>query len=603
MRGIRLGPVPPPEVGNAGGPPTNEGLLLPVSSPASVRRYVVSMLRSERRGLTALLLIQGVATLAGLVGPRVLGSLVDVVADHHGTASTVFVAVGIFAGALLVQAELTRIAAFRAAVLGERLLADLRDRFVSGVLKLPLGVVERAGTGDLLTRATNDVGLLSRGVQRAVPEILIGLVSLFLTVVALIVTAPELGVVLVPSVPLLVLGARWYLRRAPAGYRAEQAALSRVNARLQESVAAGRTIEAFRLGRRRIAETDTDIASWLSIERYTLGLRSIFFPITEAAYVIPLVLAIILGGLLHADGSLSLGAVTAAALYAQMLVNPLDLLLSWTDEIELSATALARLLGVEEVPEEELTDSLPEDEVVEATGVAFSYGEDHEVLRGVDLRLDPGSRLAVIGPSGAGKSTIALLLAGVYAPSRGRVAIGGVNAHELPTTVLRREIALVTQEQHVFAATLAENLAIAKPDASPEELVEALRSVDALSWTEMLPQGLETVVGSGGFSLAPAEAQQLALARLVLADPHTLILDEATSLLDPGAARHLERSLAAVLTGRTVVAIAHRLQTARDADLVAVVAEGRIAEIGSHEQLLATGGTYAQLWHAFTEEG
>jgi ABC-type multidrug transport system fused ATPase/permease subunit len=190
-------------------------------------------------------------------------------------------------------------------------------------------------------------------------------------------------------------------------------------------------------------------------------------------------------------------------------------------------------------------------------------------------------------------------MAGVDAPHTGRIAVGSVPLVDLDLPTLRGEVALVTQEHHVFVGTLADNLRLPRPDASDDDLRAALRAVDADGWALALPDGLETVVGSGGHGLTEAQAQQLSLARLVLADPHTLVLDEATSLLDPRAARHLERSLAAVVAGRTVVAIAHRLHTAHDADRVCVMADGRIEELGSHDELLAADGSYAALWRTW----
>jgi ABC-type multidrug transport system fused ATPase/permease subunit len=297
----------------------------------------------------------------------------------------------------------------------------------------------------------------------------------------------------------------------------------------------------------------------------------------------------------------SLGDVTAATLYVQMLIDPVDRIVSILDELQIGGASLARLLGVAYVPDDRATTGRqPEDEQLEAEDVRFSYVPGRDVLHGVDLSVGVGERIAMVGPSGAGKSTLGRLLAGIHPPRTGTVTVGGVGLTELPLTDLRGHVALVTQEHHVFVGSIRENLALAVDDVtSDEKLWAALDAVDAREWVEALPDGLDTVVGSGGRSLTPAQAQQLALARLVLADPHTLVLDEATSLIDPRAARHLERSLAAVLHGRTVIAIAHRLFSAHDADRVAVVEDGRISEFGPHDQLVEQGGSYAALWSSW----
>ena len=225
------------------------------------------------------------------------------------------------------------------------------------------------------------------------------------------------------------------------------------------------------------------------------------------------------------------------------------------------------------------------------------------MLHGIDLDVGVGERIAMVGPSGAGKSTLGRLLAGIHPPRTGAVTVGDVGLVELPLGDLRGHVALVTQEHHVFVGTLRENVVLARPGSSDDAVRAALGAVDALEWVDLLPAGLDTVVGSGGRAVTAAQAQQIALARLVLADPHTLVLDEATSLIDPRAARHLERSLAAVLEGRTVIAIAHRLFSAHDADRVAVVEDGLIAEFGSHDELVAAGGSYAALWESWHGKG
>jgi ABC-type multidrug transport system fused ATPase/permease subunit len=266
--------------------------------------------------------------------------------------------------------------------------------------------------------------------------------------------------------------------------------------------------------------------------------------------------------------------------------------------------SLARVLGVANVPaDRKAVQRSPDGERLEVREARYAYREGHDVLHGVDLTLRPGERLAIVGPSGAGKSTLGRLLAGIHGPRTGSVSVGGPDSEvplvELPLDELRGHVALVTQEHHVFRGTLRDNVLIARPDASDDAIRSCLEAVEAWEWVESLPGGLDTVVGSGGAAVSPAQAQQVALARLVLADPHTLVLDEATSLIDPRAARHLERSLAAVLAGRTVIAIAHRLYTAHDADRVAVMEDGRITELGSHDTLVAAGGAYAALWDSW----
>ena len=584
--------------GEAGSAPAQ----LPVADAALVRRTAGRLALEERRWLFVLIGVQGAATAAGLVGPAILGGLVNQLAAHRETARGIVVAVAVFGVALCCQAVLTRLARSRSAVLGERILARLREGLVDGVLSLPLGVVERAGTGDLLTRSTTDVELLTTAVQRAVPDMGIAAVTATLTVVALVVSAPPMALVLLPAIPPLFLINRWYLRRASAAYLNRQAALAQVNSRLQETMTAGRTIEAFNLGERRRARIEEDIRSSLRADWATFRLRVVLFPTTEACYILPLFTALLAGGLFHVAGILSLGAVTTAALYAQQLVGPVDILLSWLAALQIGGASMARILGVGQVPQPEVTADEPRSDRLVARDVHFAYRRGRDVLRGLDLSPEPGRRLAVIGPSGAGKTTLALLLAGVFAPGSGTVRVGGVEVSKIPTERLRAEVALVTQEQHVFAASLRDNLLISDASADDGALWEVLDEVDLGAWARALPQGLDTPLGSGGLVIGPAQSQQLALARLLLANPHTLVLDEATSLLDPGAARHLERSLGRVLAGRTVVTIAHRLEAARDADMVAVVDAGRVLELGTHAELLAAQGSYASLWRAWTRD-
>ena len=575
---------------------------LPVADPPAVRTHVAGLLRRHRATFVVVIALNSVAALAALVGPQVLGQIVQGVQTGI-TSSQVNTLSLIFAGALIVQTVFTRWARLRAAILGEWILADLREDLVKRAVGLPLGVVERAGTGDLVSRATTDVDRLAWAVRMAVPEMTIAVVTALLIGGALIFTAPELALAWLLAVPPIIVVSRWYFRRAPMAYRAETTTYTGVNAAIAETVDAGRTVEAYRLGPERVELTDARIDRWVTWERYTLWLRSRYFPSIEIAYVLPTAGVLFLGGVFYARGSVTLAEVTASVLYTQMLVEPIDILLSWMDELQSGQASLARLVGVHEIPDPEVDDTLePASAEIEARDVRFAYREGRDVLHGVDLDVLPGTRLAIVGPSGAGKSTLGRLLAGIHGPRTGRVDMGGVALSRMPVERVRTHVALVTQEHHVFVGSLRDNVRLARPDADDDALFAALRAVDAEEWAAALPDGLDTSVGGGNLKLTPAQAQQVALARLVLADPHTLVLDEATSLLDPRAARHLERSLAAVLEGRTVIAIAHRLHTAHDADIVAVVEDGRVSEYGTHDDLVAAGGPYAELWRSWTDE-
>ncbi|MFE0601489.1 ABC transporter ATP-binding protein [Streptomyces sp. NPDC058892] len=604
----RLEAAPDPAAAPSGGG------RLPLAGRAEVRAWTRVFLRGEGCRLAATFLLFAAALVASLIGPRLLGHLVESVKDGTTTGRVDMLALA-FVAILVGHALLARAARTRATLLGERVLARTRENFVRRVLGLPLSEVEAVGTGDLLSRATTDADRLNESIRQAVPRIALAAVTLLFTFAAILLTSPLLALGLLAGVPFAVLSTGWYRPRATRAYELLLAQEADVLAVTHETTRGAATVEALGLGPRQLRRHGTAVDRVVRTRQRTTWLQTIWFPSLDLATMVPMALTLLIGGLAYQRGEVGLAELTAVVLYVQALGEPLNDLLTWTDELQIGNAALRRILGVERLPREVPQPPAPTDgHAISLEEVRFGYGPGREVLTGIDLDIAAGERLVVVGASGAGKSTLGKLLAGVHHATRGTVRIGGADITSLPVGQLRREIVLVTQEQHVFTGTVKDNLLLADgaehgteggaehgtgPSAVDARLWKALETVLLADWVRSLPDGLNSEIGPGAALVSPSQAQQLALARLLLSDPCALVLDEATALLDSTASRRVERSLAALIEGRTVISIVHRLDTVRDADRIAVMDGGRIVELGSHDELLAAGGAYAALWHSW----
>ena len=465
-------------------------------------------------------------------------------------------------------------------------------------MRLPARTVERAGTGDLTSRATTDAGLVAFVLRDAAPEVLFALIQALIIITAVFLLSPLLGVVALVALIAIPVALRWYLRRARPAYLAESAASAEVADMLATTAAGARTVEALGLQQRRSVACANAVSAASSAMLRTLRLRTVLFPTIDISNALAVGVVFCVGGLLYLDQTISLGAVVAATLYLRQLSSPIDTILIWVETLQSSLASFARIEGLASQTRHTTitTAPAPVDQHIVITDVYYAY-DDTDVLSGVSLDVQAGEQLAVVGTSGAGKTTLGRLIAGIDRPRKGSVTIGGAVIADLPPEQLREHVLLVTQEHHVFADPLRDNLTIAAPHATDDELLSALRVIGA-DWIDELPNKLDADLST--HPLSGTQAQHIALARVLLANPHTLVLDEATALLDPNAARHTERALAATVKGRTVIAVAHRLHTARDADRVAVMDAGRITELGTHHELSAANGAYATLWQAWS---
>jgi ATP-binding cassette subfamily B protein len=566
------------------------------------KRRAVALYRLARpyklRTTLAILTLLG-ATAVSLAPPYLVGRTIDVVRHGHTTRLETYVLAFVAAGALGIAFSYAQ--TYFTGWTGERMLADLRNLLFRHLQRLSLGFYERNRAGVIISRLTNDVEALDQLVTDGVTSLVQNTLTLVGTAVVLFLLDWRLALATLTVMPAMAFATAWFRKRSGRAYRAVRETLGAVTATLAEDIAGMRVLQSFtreqaaRENFRRVSDT------YRASNMQTVVLNGVYFPFVDFLSSAATAVVLGYGGWLAFHGHVSIGTLVAFLGYLSNFFDPVQQL------SQLYNTFLSAVAALDKI-----TDLLDEDpEVrdapratdlgriagrVEFDHVRFAYGRGPEVLHGIDLDVPAGTTVALVGHTGAGKSTIAKLLARFYDPTGGRILIDGVDLRDVRQASLRRQLGIVPQEGFLFAGSVAENVAFGRPAASREDVVAAARAVGADEFVERLEHGYETQLGERGSRLSLGQRQLVAFARALLADPRILILDEATSSVDIGTERRIERALRRLLHGRTAFVIAHRLSTIRDADLIVVLEHGRIVERGTHDELIAARGLYTSLY-------
>ena len=570
-----------------------------------------------RIAVALVVLLAGLATT--LAGPALVGYAINDGLVVHHSMRAVNIAGAAYVAVSMAYFVLTRLQTLQVSGIGESFLNDLRRRVFSHLLAQPLAFFEAESSGQLLSRMTADIDTLESLVQSGLSSFVTSIGLFVASMVVLVVMSPLMfAVVVVSLLPALMASAR-YRAASTRAYRLVRDLIGQALASLDEDLAGVRVVQAFRQEQATIERFAQVNQVQLDGELATVRLSSRFFPKIEWAGVTSTVVVLVAGALLVQAHLTTVGTVAAFVLYLANLFNAITSLSALFDLLQSSGAAMATVFALLQVgpgmvdPESPTT--LPARGDLELDAVHFAYGvgaeddleaeelDERMVLEGVDLRVEAGERLALVGPTGGGKSTLAKLAGRLYDPIAGSVRFGGVDLRQVLLSHIRERIVVLPQEGFLFRGTVLENVALGRPGATLDDAREAVARLGLADWVASLPQGEDTDVGERGSHLSAGERQLVSLARAALTDPAVLIMDEATSNIDPGTERQAEAALAALAEGRTVIVVAHRLPAAERADRVAVVRDGALVEIGSHQELIEADGHYARLFEAWSGAG
>jgi ABC-type multidrug transport system fused ATPase/permease subunit len=567
------------------------------------RRRIAALARLTRpyKARTALSVVSLLAATATALAPPLLAKYAVDDGIRQQDLTKLWWIVGAFVLAGLLNWGMSYVQTYLTGWVGERILADLRIGLFRHLQRLSLGFYERTRAGVIISRLTNDVEAIDQLVTDGVTSLVQNTLTLLGTAILLFILDWRLALATLAVIPLMSVATVIFRVRSTRAYRAVRERLGLVTATLAEDIAGMRIVQAF-------TREEANIRNFKNVsERYrdsnmeTVVLNGLYFPFVDLLSSIALAVVLGYGGHLYFNGDVTLGTLFAFMLYVQNFFDPVQQLSQLYNTFLSATAALDKIMDVmDETPEvrdRPGAQSLPPVAGhVRFEAVRFGYGNGPDVLHELDLNVPAGTTVALVGHTGAGKSTIAKLLARFYDPREGRITIDGHDLRNVTQASLRRQLGIVPQEGFLFAGAVTDNIAFGRPDATPDQVVQAAQTVGAHDFILRLEEGYETELQERGSRLSLGQRQLIALARALLADPRILILDEATSSVDIGTERKIERALRLLLAGRTAFIIAHRLSTIRDADLIVVLEHGRVVEQGTHDELLAGRGLYTSLY-------